>query len=211
MKAVIFDYNGILVNDLNLHEQAYLEVAKRHGKKLDIAELRKTMSKTTIEKIIMIAGTDDKEVIERLLKEKEDLYFELARRGVLFPKTEDVINSLYKRYTLAITTNSNRRQFYTVFPDELIKKFKIIYTYEDIKNPKPAPDSILDIMGELGVEKHEACYVGDTPSDMYAAKNAGILAIGIPTGTDTKEQLIEAGADIILNSLDELEKQLESR
>jgi phosphoglycolate phosphatase len=49
----------------------------------------------------------------------------------------------------------------------------------------------------------EVLVVGDTPKDIEAAHAAGALAVGVATGSYSKEQLAEAGADYVLGTLDE--------
>ncbi len=44
-------------------------------------------------------------------------------------------------------------------------------------------------------------YVGDTPPDMAAAVRAGVRAVGVATGSFTREDLAGAGADVVLDSL----------
>ncbi len=44
-------------------------------------------------------------------------------------------------------------------------------------------------------------YVGDTPPDMDAARLAGAIAVGVPSGPFTATELTAAGADIVLDSL----------
>jgi phosphoglycolate phosphatase len=46
-----------------------------------------------------------------------------------------------------------------------------------------------------------AAYVGDTPADMRAGRDAGVVAIGVPTGSFAAQELTQAGADLILGSL----------
>jgi len=50
-------------------------------------------------------------------------------------------------------------------------------------------------------EHGAALYVGDTPGDMAAARTAGALAVGVPTGPHPADQLRSAGADLVLDSL----------
>jgi len=52
------------------------------------------------------------------------------------------------------------------------------------------------------VEHGAAAYVGDTPSDIAAARTAGAQAIGVPTGPHPAAELTAAGADLVLGSLD---------
>ncbi|HEX5292805.1 MAG TPA: HAD hydrolase-like protein [Streptosporangiaceae bacterium] len=48
-----------------------------------------------------------------------------------------------------------------------------------------------------------AAYVGDTPADMMAARSAGTYAVGVPTGSFARTELLTAGAHIVLDSLRE--------
>lgn len=46
--------------------------------------------------------------------------------------------------------------------------------------------------------------VGDTPSDVQAAKHIGAVAVGVTTGHFTRQQLVDAGADVVVDRLDQL-------
>jgi phosphoglycolate phosphatase len=48
-----------------------------------------------------------------------------------------------------------------------------------------------------------AVYVGDTPADMVAATGAQVLPVGVPTGSFSREELLAAGAGVVLGSLQE--------
>ena len=64
---------------------------------------------------------------------------------------------------------------------------------------KPAPDSLLNTMKALGVEKDEVLFVGDTDVDMITAKNAGVKSIGVLWGFRDEEELLTNGADYIVS------------
>ena len=53
------------------------------------------------------------------------------------------------------------------------------------------------------VEHTAAIYVGDTITDIRSAIDASAIAVGVTTGTDDARALLAAGADIVLDSLDE--------
>lgn len=213
MRAIIFDYNGVLADDLHLHLEAYCELARRHKSNATPADIKKIAATTTsMAKIELIAGTTDPKVTLPLMKEKTDLYVELAKKkGVLFPDVKKVITSLSKKYLLAMATNSTREQIVRVFPPGLLKKFSVVLTYEEVTKPKPAPESLWEVLKRLSVKKEYACYVGDTPTDIAYAKNAGVLAIGITTGPYTKHQLRQEGADLVIERLSELEEFLRKK
>jgi phosphoglycolate phosphatase-like HAD superfamily hydrolase len=56
------------------------------------------------------------------------------------------------------------------------------------------------LLGEP-LDPHHVLVVGDTPKDLDAAHGAGCVAVGVATGHYTREQLEQAGADIVLDSL----------
>jgi phosphoglycolate phosphatase len=56
--------------------------------------------------------------------------------------------------------------------------------------------------GETLVEHGAVAYVGDTPPDMEAAHLAGAVAVAVPTGPFTPDELVAAGADVVLDSLE---------
>jgi phosphoglycolate phosphatase len=55
------------------------------------------------------------------------------------------------------------------------------------------------VLARLGA----AVYVGDTPADMAAGRDAGAVAVGVPTGSFSPAELVAAGAQLVLRSLTE--------
>lgn len=74
---------------------------------------------------------------------------------------------------------------------------------------KPAPDTVFAAMKELGCEKENAVYVGDSEVDVMTAKNAGIRCISVDWGFRSREALTKAGATEIVSSAEELKKAIE--
>ena len=69
---------------------------------------------------------------------------------------------------------------------------------------KPNPDAVLAALREMGVDKADAVYVGDTEVDLRTAENAGLACAVVGWGFRTEEQLYEAGAGHIFQSAEEL-------
>jgi phosphoglycolate phosphatase len=65
-----------------------------------------------------------------------------------------------------------------------------------------ALDRAATILGRR-LSSEEVLVVGDTPKDITAAHGAGTIGVGVATGSYTKEQLAEAGADYVLGTLEE--------
>lgn len=64
---------------------------------------------------------------------------------------------------------------------------------------KPAPDSTLEAIAEMGVEREHVLYVGDSDIDILTAKNAQIRCVSVTWGFRDKEFLEESGAGVIIN------------
>ncbi|MCX7615000.1 MAG: HAD-IA family hydrolase, partial [Clostridiales bacterium] len=69
---------------------------------------------------------------------------------------------------------------------------------------KPAPDSVFEALRLLNTAKDNAVYVGDSEIDVKTSKNAGIKCIGVTWGFRDRATLEVAGADIIIDSPQQL-------
>ena len=69
---------------------------------------------------------------------------------------------------------------------------------------KPDPTVALSVMDSFGVTREECVYVGDTSTDMKTGKNMGVLTVGVLWGFRGKDELVESGADVIVENPSEL-------
>ena len=86
--------------------------------------------------------------------------------------------------------------------------FRSIVTPDQVAEFKPSPRPFTRAIDELGAEAGESLVIGDEPVDMIGAKKAGALAVGLPNGFFSREELARAGADRIMNSLTDLDALL---
>ena len=73
---------------------------------------------------------------------------------------------------------------------------------------KPAPDTVYQALRELGSEGSRAIYVGDSEVDLQTAQNAHLRCVSVTWGFRTKEQLLSAGASLIIRTPQELPELL---
>jgi HAD superfamily hydrolase (TIGR01549 family) len=127
-----------------------------------------------------------------------------AETAELLPGTLDVVKKIRSHgFLTAILTNNGRssvNQIMTQIPLE--EHFDIIQTRHESPKAKPHPDGLLKIIEILGVELDEAVYIGDALIDGTAATRAGIEFWGVATGETSSEVLVEAGASVVVDSLD---------
>ena len=82
--------------------------------------------------------------------------------------------------------------------------FNVLIGNEDIKQPKPHPESIYQALDKLHIYPNEMIYVGDSIVDGETAQNAAVPFIGVTTGMTTKHELAVYPHLAIINSLQEL-------
>lgn len=210
-KAIIFDYNGVLVDDLKFHEEAYWRAGRDVGIPLTRETVRKYLSHSPEQKRKPLYGDISDETWEAISKLRARFYFDLAEKGnVLFPDVEAVLTSLAERYVLALISNTRRDYFDRIFPRALATLFGETMFLDEIGKPKPSPDPLLIMMERLDISRDECCYVGDSVLDVQMAKRAGIKAFAVATGDNSQEELQAAGADCVVGNLSELREILEA-
>ena len=74
--------------------------------------------------------------------------------------------------------------------------------------PKPDPMGALIVAEKWGIDPSEIAYVGDSVTDMKTGLAAGMHTVGVSWGFTAKSDLEEAGAHVIADTVDELEKIL---
>ncbi len=185
MKGIIFDFNGTLYWDSQLHYDAWREFsALLRGKPFSDEEMRDKMFGHTNEDIIeyAIGRKPSKDVVEKYGKEKEALYRE---RCLLEPEkfklasgAEDFLDYLKENNiprTIATMSEWDNVEFY-IKEFKLEKWFdidKIVYSDGTIPG-KPAPDIFLIAAEKLGLTPKDCVVIEDAIAGINAAKSAGI-------------------------------------
>lgn len=196
LKALVFDYNGTLVDDLELHVESYYRAGRDLGYGLDRERVRRFISQPPSAKRLLYYGEISDRAWEEVFGLKKKIYFELAETSFrLFPNTAEAITALAGRYDLAVLSNTFRHFFDRLFPAALAALFKATLFFEEVSEPKPAPGPMQRMLSLLGVAPGECAYVGDALEDIRMAKAAGVKAFSVTTGACAAEELSRAGAD----------------
>src|SRR5512134_342133 len=103
LRAIVFDYNGVLVNDLKIHEEVYVRVAREMGFFLTREKIRKHISTSPDEKRELYFGKISDETWGRIFELKTKYYFELAgKEDIVFPEARQLIPALAKDFLLGV-------------------------------------------------------------------------------------------------------------
>ena len=211
IKAVIFDMNGVIVNDEPVHEKAFQEVLKAYDVNLTSADYEKLcLGKTDRDGFIGVVGkfSLDKNLLEELLERKSKKYLELALGKVeSFPGVLDLVERLSKKYALALASGAIRSEIDMVLEMFKIKKyFCVIVSGEEVAIGKPNPDHYLLTAQRLNLEPDSCVVIEDSKSGVQAAKSAGMKCIAITTSYDRSDLNL---ADRVVDKFSEMPEILE--
>ena len=81
-----------------------------------------------------------------------------------------------------------------------------VVSADDVKKQKPDPEGLQSVMQQSNTSRTWFC--GDTVDDMQAGSAAGCVCIGIATSQSASENLTQAGADVVLENINQLESLL---
>lgn len=198
MRGIIFDFNGTLFWDSQLHLDAWREFsAKLRGKPFSDEEMLKYMFGRTNEDIIAyaIGKKPDKELVEKLAEEKEAYYRNMCLKKPeefkLAPHAEDFLNYLKENnipMTIATMSEWCNVEFY-------IKEFKLArwfdldkIVYSNGKIPgKPAPDIYEIAAKNLDLAPQDCIVIEDALSGIEAARLSNIGKIIAIASREPKE------------------------
>lgn len=200
----IFDHDGVLVDSMELHLRAWLELGRRTGLPFTEEFVHATFGMTNPSIFSRLVGeTLSPAEVERLGNLKEECYRDQAR-GVLelMPGVRALLDRLSALgVLLAIGSSGPRANLdLTVQTCGLDGRFEAIASLEDITRGKPDPEVFLVAARKSGVKPVRSMVFEDAPVGIMAAKAAGMLAIGVGT-THPLETLTSAGADFAVPNL----------
>ena len=84
------------------------------------------------------------------------------------------------------------------------KEIKVAIGERPDIHKKPAPDTVIEALRELGVDKEGAVYIGDSDVDIMTAKNSGMPCVSVLWGFRDKEFLLEHGATTLISQPEDM-------
>ncbi|MBB4036913.1 HAD superfamily hydrolase (TIGR01509 family) [Dysgonomonas hofstadii] len=212
LKAVLFDMDGVLYDSMKWHSKSW----KQTMDEFDIPSTPEEfylyegmVGKSTINHLMnRERGRDaSQDEIEKIYKRKTELFSEY-NDGSLIPYAHDFVKKVHDEgYTCVIVTGSGQ----PTLIDKIEHNFQGLFTKErmvtafDVKHGKPHPEPFLMGLGKAGhLNPNQAVVIENAPRGVEAASAAGIFTIAINTGPLDEKVLWDAGANIVLPSMEAL-------
>ena len=216
IKAIFYDFNGVIIDDEPLYMQAYKEALREHGIDLSAADYYSAL------------GLDDKGFVRhafaRANKQLDDAIMKsvLEVKGVrhrkliedelpLFRGVVTFLKATARHYPLGIISMSARDEIeYALNRARLLPLFSVVVSAEDVNACKPAPDCYRKGLHKLNDNRQaarrlpllpgECLVIEDSPPGIESGREAGMRTLGV-TNTVSEEELRAVGAEIVTPSL----------
>lgn len=205
-RATVFDLDGTLADSVTLIEQTIHTTIIDAGHVVESHEVRALIGRPLD---VMLADLTQQDMGHDNIAEMVVAYrkaylpaVEAAGVTLLIPGVTEMLERLRAAgHAISVVTAKT-----TPSAEHLLEKIGIrhlvdvVVGTERVLHGKPAPDSGLLAMEELGVEAANTWYVGDAVSDMAMAIAAGMKPLGVTTGVANREELLAAGAHAVAES-----------
>ena len=206
LRAVIFDFNGIIVDDEPIHFELFQKVFAEEG--IDL---------TKDAYYARYLGFDDRgafsfgyrehnrslshDKLAELIERKAVYYQEAIRNHVaIFPGVKRLVVDLAENLPLAVASGALRNEIETILTTAgLINHFKVIISAEDVERGKPEPDIFLKALAVLNeqngtaIQASECVVIEDSKEGIKGARRAGMKCLAV-TNSHPAELLNEANA-----------------
>jgi len=213
IKAVIFDLDGTIAS-FNLDYKAVRGDVRSYLMRIGVPASLLPANESIFEMLkkteIFMKNSGKSEAMEEVRREAlaiaEKYELEAAKDTSLLPGADETLKVL-KRMGLKVglfTLSGDKAASYILQRFKLGDFFGVIVPRNKVNYVKPNPEHLEMALKVLGVAPEETLVVGDGGVDMQSAKELKAVAVGLPTGTSTIDQLMRNGANYIITSITDL-------
>ncbi len=212
MTAVILDVDGTLVDTNYQHALAWYRAFREHGIVLPIWRMHRHIGMGGDQ---LVQALTDEDVEQRLgdqIREREsDCYSEMIGEVETMNGATELLKALHDHGHTVILASSAP-------PDDIEHYIDLLDAREladawtsagDVEATKPQPDLVNAALERAGAGPEQAVMIGDSPWDVQAAERAGVQTLAVMTGGFSREELCQAGAVEVYESLTELKDALQ--
>jgi HAD superfamily hydrolase (TIGR01509 family) len=199
LSAVIFDWDGTLVDSLEVHIKAWKKTFAEFGVDVKLDEIGSRFGKPT--KAILSEALPPRlhRKIPELIKRKRKYFSENLALLKLYPGVENVLEKLRERSVpMALASSMSRKSLYSSLEALGIEEyFDVIVTVEDVSEGKPNPEMLLRAAEKLRIKPENCLVVGDSIFDALAAERANMSIVVVANNPYQIGQIREMDVKIV--------------
>ena len=203
VKAIIFDFDGVINNGVEVHYDFYRDLCKSHNIEPPFSskeEFREWVDPLDYRTNYQNLGIS--------LKDPRNIPYKeyIKQTGIPLVKgIREIIEKLSKKYVLAIVSMNHKEIIEHQLEDYgIMKFFRVVMGNGDVFKIKPHPQALLKCLEKLKLDNRDVIYIGDMVSDIETARNAKAKIISVTWGWSSKEELRKAQPDFVVDNPKEL-------
>lgn len=210
IKGVIFDMDGVIIDNHEYHFNAWMAFAKKYNFELNSEIYRDTFNgKTNTDLFNMIFGDISTDEIQKYSDEKEGLYQSLyAEKMKALPGLFDFLDFLKKRkIKIALGTSAPTPNVdFILDPLKLRHYFDAIVDGGQVSKGKPDPEIYLLCAMKLGLDPKDCVVFEDSFAGLESGERAGCKIVALATSHQAYE--LKSKTDLILHNFIDAKKIL---
>jgi beta-phosphoglucomutase len=216
IKAIFFDFNGVIIDDEMIQMKSYAEVLRGHDINLTEEMYFSGLGmddRTFVRTMFSQAGkTVTDPVLREVIESKTKVHREVIKDELpFFPGVLTFLKATSRHFALGLVSMANRKEVSYVFERARLEPlFSVVVTAEDTSVCKPAPDCYASGLTKLNEKRQrerllpllpgECLAIEDSPPGIESARAAGMRTLAV-TNTVGEDPLRAAGADVVTHSL----------
>jgi len=208
LKALIFDMDGVLVDSMPYHADAWITVLNEIGiniSRQDIYDIEGSNHKGLINLVFSRVGRTPRPRDYEDLANRKSRIFKSINEIHPFKGMVECLDQLKKRYRLGVVSGSDNKIVHLIINKFFPEVFDIVISGDDVEEGKPAPSPYLKAVEMLGILQDECIVIENAILGVESAKSAGLYCVAVASYIEP--QKLEK-ADLIFKEHNELRKYL---
>jgi len=208
-RAALLDVDGTLIDANYFHAIAWYRGFRRSGITLPLWRIHRHVGMGGDQLVPALVGAEtDERLGDEIRGARDEEYERLIGEVAPLEGARELIEDLKRQDRVVVLASSAPEKELDHYLDlldarELVDGWT---TNDDVEATKPQPDLVRAAMDKAGTD--EAAMVGDAPWDVESARKAGVETVCVITGGFSEQELRDAGAITVFESVEELRRRL---
>jgi HAD superfamily hydrolase (TIGR01509 family) len=217
LKAVIFDFDGVLFNSAKYYLKTRELFFKRYNIKFTKKEHKENLATTTKDFLKYVNKKYNLSIkLSDYISEKHDIFYSFIKEIKPNPGIINLLKTLKKKNIKIVLSSSNEKEniLFLLNKYNILDYFDLILTSEDIKRHKPYKDAFYNPLTFLKLSSNECVGIEDSLQGIVSIHRAGLKSVGVLSEftnvTDFKKLktslIVKSTKEITFNKLNSLIK-----
>ncbi len=212
MTAAVVDVDGTLVDTNYQHALAWYRAFRACGVTLPVWQIHRHIGMGGDQLVPSLTDEQfERRQGERVRAVEKEAYMAMIEEVAPMEGAVELIDELHRRGHQVLLASSAK-------PDEIEHYLDLLDAREradgwtsagDVEATKPEPDLVHAALQRSGGDTSDAVMIGDSPWDVHAARRAGVPTVAVMTGGFAREELLDAGAVAVFESVADLSRGLD--